>query len=197
MTGIVLGLATIVIWMLTFSVNFGGDYSPILFPVMSAVLEWNKVYEPLTLPFGLWYWGASLQWFFLGVGVDLLRWTVRFYRHSKENSHAVWRWLAFVGIGWAVLVPLGLFLREYNNSEFKQLQKLERNMDFADSKYYIFAPIDKDVHVPKERLEQNSAEIRRLVDMRDYRFDEFAATIAVSSIGIIVLSAYIFRSSKK
>jgi len=36
-----------------------------------------------------------------------------------------------------------------------------------------------------------------LTFMRDYRFDKFAATLAASSLGIIVLSVYIFRNSKK
>ena len=70
-------------------------------------------------------------------------------------------------------------------------------MHYADSKYYASIPLNGSVSVSKEKLEQNRAEIRRLVEMRDYRSDEFAATIAVSSIGIIVLSAYVFRSSKK
>jgi len=195
-SGIVLGIVTIVIWMMTYEGYPGVDYSWDLFPLSCWVLG-RDLYSPINVPFALWYWGAFLQWLLAGVSVDLLRWVFRFYRHSKENAKAAWRCLALVGIGWAVLVPLFLFLREYNDSELKRLQTLERRMDYADNKPYMAIPIDEDVRVPKYRLERNRAEMRSLVNLRERHFDEFATDVAVSSIGILVLSVYVFRSCKR
>jgi len=195
-SGIVLGIVTIVIWMLTYEAPPGVDYSWKLFPLSCWVLG-RHLYSPIYVPFAVWYCAAFLQWLLAGVSVDLLRWVFRFYKHSKENAKTAWRCLALIGIGWAVLVPQFLFLREYNDSEFKRLEMLERDMDYADSKYYMAIPIDGDVRISKYRLERNSAEMRSLMNLRERRFDEFATAVAVSSIGIIVLSVYVFRSAKR
>ena len=195
-SGTALGIVTVVVWMLTFNMRPDADYSWELFPLSCWVLG-RDLYSPIYVPFAVWYCAAFLQWLLAGISADLLRWIFRFYRHSKENAKTVWRCLALVGIGWAVLVPLFLFLREYNDSELKRFQTLEREMNYADSKSYMAIPIDGDVRVLKSRLERNSAEIRSLVNLRALRFDEFATVVAVSSIGIIALSFYVLRSAKR
>jgi hypothetical protein len=107
-----------------------------------------------------------------------------------------WRLFALVGIGWGILVPVFLFWQESNDSEFKRLQKLERDMSFESKPYNAAASSDK-VSVTKYSLERNSAEIGSLVGLHHRRFAEYAIAVSVSSASIIVLSVYIFRFSKR
>jgi hypothetical protein len=188
--GIVLGIATIVIWMSTFSVNYGGDYSPVLFPVMSAALRWNNVYQPLNLPFGLWYWGAFLNWFLLGVSVDLLCWAFRFCRQSQTNMKTFGRWLALMGVGWAVVMPVFLYWRVPYDGGSEKFDGLERE---------IWSHIypGSHGHVTRGDLENQIMEIRIISEKEHWEAERFAFAITISSVGLVILSGFVLRTSRR
>lgn len=197
--GAILGIIAVAIWMGTFGFRPGEvNYAYKLFPLISIVLKWGDFYSGDTAPLTLWYFGGFLQWLLPGLCVDLIRLAIRVRKKSKDGLKPFWRCVALVGLGWAILMPLFLFLREYNDgSELKQLQKLQRDMNYADNKYYMAIHMNEDVRVVKYRLERNHEEMRRLVKLREQRFKEFAATLVVSSISIVVLSMYVFLVARK
>ena len=69
------GLAAIALWMLTFSPHGGVDLSAFLFPLSRVVFQW--LYPTQSVPVGMWYGGALLQWVLIGALVDALRLIVR------------------------------------------------------------------------------------------------------------------------
>ena len=87
-----------------------------------------------------------------------------------------------------------LFWQELNDSQLKRLHRMERDLDYSAPIYHT---TNEYVRVTNFSLDRNSAEIHNLANMADRRFHEFAIAVVVSSVGIIVLSVYIFRSCKR
>jgi hypothetical protein len=109
---------------------------------------------------------------------------------------AFWRCVALIGIGWGILMPTFLFIQQNNDRELYRLEKLEGDIRPL-SKPYIGASSNAVISVSKWFLERNGAEARSLIGLRQVRSNQYAIAVAVSSVGIIVLSLYIFRTTKK
>ena len=194
-SGIVLGIVTIIIWMLTYNVHPGVDYSRNLFPLSCFVLKQKNLYSSMYIPYALWYWAAFLNWFLPGVCVDLVRWAFRSCRRSQENRKAFGRAFALLAIGWAIMMPACLFRQGFNDSESKRLEQLARDIQ-PESQPYNAAASNALISVPKYRLEEEKAEVHKLADLQHRRFNEFAAAVSVSSASIIAFSVYTFRRCK-
>ena len=63
--GTVIGIAAIVIWMMTFDPHGGVELSGFLFPISSSLLS-SVVFPHESVPVLIWYLGAFFQWFCLG-----------------------------------------------------------------------------------------------------------------------------------
>ena len=73
--GLFVGLCAAGLWMLTYSPHGGVELSAYLFPLATWVL--GRLYPAQSIPAGMWYGGALLQWLLLGAVVDLVRAIVR------------------------------------------------------------------------------------------------------------------------
>jgi len=69
--GLILGVLSLLIWILTFEPHGGPELSWYLFPISRLVLDW--LFPRESIPAVLWFGGALLQWIVLGAAVDLLR----------------------------------------------------------------------------------------------------------------------------
>jgi hypothetical protein len=79
--GLFVGVAAIALWMFTFSPHGGVELSAFLFPLSRVVLAW--LYPAQSVPVGMWYGGALLEWVLIGSVVDVVRLIVR-HRRAAE-----------------------------------------------------------------------------------------------------------------
>ena len=189
-TGVILGVVTIVIWTSTFCVLPDLDYAPRLFPLMCFVLERRGLYPPMYIPLTFWYLGAFTHWFLPGVCVDLVRWAFRFCRRSQVNLKTFGRWLALAGIGWAILMPLCLYWRVPYDGQAERIRRLRG--DIYGGIYPWRARTDR-----RQELERQAQEAGILAEREDREFERYALATVFSSVGFIVLSGYVFRVCRK
>jgi hypothetical protein len=69
--GLVMGVITIIIWILAFEPHGGIELSPYLFPLSAPIL--NRFYPGQSIPVPIFYGLPFLQWVLAGMLVDFLR----------------------------------------------------------------------------------------------------------------------------
>lgn len=69
--GLIVAIAAICIWIMTFEPNANGEYSLFLFPISRSVLY--LTHPETTIPVTYWYVGALLNWVLPGGAFDLFR----------------------------------------------------------------------------------------------------------------------------